>query len=197
METSSKKLSHCLLKFISWDNFYLKNMQSSGRFKRNKTKKRHNNNFWWNLKHSLKLLKSSYSKKFWKIPDKFSVIEFLQWCSRHATCNLIQKKLAEKVILRMAIPHNTRDALRTLSSTYNGVFLQKFSIYFELVDVSYYKEVWLSLTKISECCESFRRFMANLIAYFEKIKERQPTITCPGSYTLVIRWLRFLKRKLL
>ena len=39
---------------------------------------------------------------------------------------------------------------------------------FELVDVPYYKEVWLSLTSMYEGCECFRKIMAKLIAFLRK-----------------------------
>ena len=40
---------------------------------------------------------------------------------------------------------------------------------FELVDVSYYDGVQLSLSRIFEYCECFGKFMAKLIALFENI----------------------------
>ena len=39
---------------------------------------------------------------------------------------------------------------------------------FELVDVSFYKEVQLSLTRIFECFSCFRKFMAKLMTFFKK-----------------------------
>ena len=68
---------------------------------------------------------------------------------------------------------------------------------FELVDVCYHKEIILSLTMIFECCECFRKFMAKLIAFFEKGEGRQPTITCSASYMLVLRQSRVLMRTIL
>ena len=56
---------------------------------------------------------------------------------------------------------------------------------FELAD-----KVWWCLTRIFECCECFRKFMAKLITFFEKGQGMQPTITCPTIYTFVRRQLR-------
>ena len=52
---------------------------------------------------------------------------------------------------------------------------------FELVDVSYYKEAWLSLTRLLSDANIFKKFMAKLTAFFEKGEGRQPIITCPNS----------------
>ena len=68
---------------------------------------------------------------------------------------------------------------------------------FELVDISYYNRVRLSLIGIFECCKCFRKFMAKLITFLERWEGTQPTITCPASYVLVVRWSRVLKKKIL
>ena len=67
---------------------------------------------------------------------------------------------------------------------------------FELVDVSYYKEVWLSLTKILSVANVLENSWLNWYHFFKKGERRQPNITRPASYTLVIRWPRVLKRKI-
>ena len=71
-------------------------------------------------------------------------------------------------------------AFRTLSNIYDDVFLQRFSIIdisqdcnaFELVGVSHYKGVSLSLTKVFECFECFQKF----IAFFENWEGRQSNL---------------------
>ena len=49
--------------------------------------------------------------------------------SGQITCNFNTKRLSTKVILKIAIPENIRGAFRTPSNIYDGVFLQKCSIY--------------------------------------------------------------------
>ena len=65
---------------------------------------------------------------------------------------------------------------------------------FEVVDVSYYKELRLSLTGIFECHDFFRKFMVKLIAIFDKREDRQPT-TCQLQASL--RWSKVQKRMIL
>ena len=65
---------------------------------------------------------------------------------------------------------------------------------FEVVDVSYYKELPLSLTRIFECHDFFRKFMVKLIAIFDKREERQPTIC---QLQACLRWSKVLKRMIL
>ena len=60
-----------------------------------------------------------------------------------------RKRLPTKVILRTAIPKNTRGSFRTLSNSSKKLHHRylKGSYAFELVDVSYYQGVPLSLTR--------------------------------------------------
>ena len=44
----------------------------------------------------------------------------------------------------------------------------------------------MTVAFLCECCESCRKCMAKMIAFFEKGEERQSTITCPNSLALVI-----------
>ena len=106
----------------------------------------------------------------------------------------------------MAIPWNIRGAFRSLSNTHDCFFLKHFqciidiwqdSKVFELVHASYQREVGLRLRGMFESWKCFRKFVAKLIAFFERGVRRQSTIACPTSYMLVIKSSRILKRRIL
>ena len=63
-------------------------------------KLRHNNNFWWKLKQSPIVLKSSYFEKFWKILKKSCV---LHNSHSNTTYNCNTKRHPTKMILGMAV----------------------------------------------------------------------------------------------
>ena len=106
----------------------------------------------------------------------------------------------------MAIPWNIRGAFRSLSNTHDCVLLQKFSMYHRYLVgflrslnwfMSYQEVVGLRLKRMFECCKCFRKFVAKLIAFYEKGVGRKSTIACPTSYMLVIKSSRIFKRRIL
>ena len=53
------------------------------------------------------------------------------------------------------------------------------------------------MTRIFECWECFKKCMAKLIAFWKRGRKAAHHHLLPNSYTLVIRWLRVLTKKIL
>ena len=88
--------------------------------------------------------------------------------SRHTTCNLKQKRLPQRWFWKWLF-RRIPSMIESFCKNFQFIIdIWQGSNAFELVDVSYYKEVRLRLTRIFKCYYCIRKFIGKLMAFFEK-----------------------------